>query len=218
MAEIPEPKTIPIAKLTPHPRNYRKHPQDQLDHIKISIEEHGFYKNIVISSDDFILGGHGAVEAAGQLGLKKVPAVRMPFDHLDTRALKILASDNYLAHFAEDDDRMLTELLREVDDLDSLLGTGFDEMMLVAYEEVIRPPDMLNEFDPTDEWESAGMPDFEVQEDSLRLVIHFEDPDERQRVVDDLSLYVTNREGKVWSAPYPPVEGRADRSSVMIEG
>lgn len=218
MAEIPEALPIAIEELTPHPRNYRGHPQDQIDHIKVSIEEHGFYKNIVISNDDFILGGHGAVEAATQIGLVKVPAVRMPFDHMDTRALKILAADNYLAHFAEDDDRMLTTLLREVDDLDSLLGTGFDEMMLVAYEEVIRPPDVLMEFDPTEEWEAAGMPDFEVQEDALKLIIHFEDPDERQRIVDDLSLYVTNREGKVWSAPYPPVEGRADRKSVMIEG
>ena len=218
MAEVREAITTKLADLTPHPRNYRGHPEDQIEHLMRSMEDNGFYKNVIVSSDAFTLAGHGAVIAAGRVGLVEIPAVWMPFDHLDPRAIKIVVADNMIENLADDDDALLAELLREVDDLDDLLGTGFDEMMLTAYEEVIRPPDQMTEFDPTAEWEAQGMPDFEVQEDSLRLVIHFDDPGEREQIAAKLGLYITNKEGTVWSAPYPPVEGRADRSSVMIEG
>lgn len=218
MAEVREAIPTKLADLTPHPRNYRGHPEDQIDHLVVSIEENGFYKNVIVSSDAFTLAGHGAVIAAERVGLVEIPAVWMPFDHKDPRAIKIVVADNMIENLADDDDRRLAELLREVDDADSLFGTGFDEMMLAAYEEVIRPPDQLTDFDPVAEWEAQGMPEFEVQTDSLRLVLHFDDPADRDYVAAQLGVYITNKEGTVWSAPYPPVDGRADRSSVMIEG
>ncbi len=218
MAEVRKAKATKLSALTPHPRNYRGHPEDQIEHLVTSIEENGFYKNVIVSSDAFTLAGHGAVIAAGRVGLEEIPAVWMPFDHEDPRAIKIVVADNMIENLADDDDHLLAELLREVNDAGSLAGTGWDEMMLSAYEEVIRPPDEQAEFDPVAEWEAQGMPDFEVQEDSFRLVLHFDDPGEREQVAAKLGLYVTNKEGRVWSAPYPPVDGRADRSSVMIEG
>lgn len=220
MAEVRDAVSRQISELTPHPRNYNGHPQPQVDALALSMEESGFYKNIVISSDDFILAGHGAVEAAAQIGLEALPAVQMPFTHDDPRAIKIVVADNSLALFSEQDDQLMAELLREIHDAGDLAVTGYDEMMLDALEQVIRPPDQLmgQDFDPLEEWEAAGMPDFEVQEDSYRLVLHFDDPEERDHVASKLGIYVTNKEGRVWSAPYPPVEGRADRSNIMIEG
>ena len=60
-----------VEDLTPHPQNYRDHPQDQIAHIVRSIEEHGFYRNVVVAKDNTILAGHGVVQAAQQLGMKK---------------------------------------------------------------------------------------------------------------------------------------------------
>ena len=40
-----------VSLLKPHPENYKKHPQDQLEHISKSIQENGIYRNIVISND-----------------------------------------------------------------------------------------------------------------------------------------------------------------------
>ncbi len=37
---------VAIAGLKPHPRNYRDHPDDQLEHIKASIEANGFGRSL----------------------------------------------------------------------------------------------------------------------------------------------------------------------------
>jgi ParB-like chromosome segregation protein Spo0J len=66
---------VPLASLKPHPRNYRIHPDDQLEHIIKSIQEHGFYRNVVAARDGTILAGHGVVQAALKMGLKGVPVV-----------------------------------------------------------------------------------------------------------------------------------------------
>ena len=42
---------VDLATLTPHPRNYRAHPADQLAHIQASLQAHGFYRNIVLEQD-----------------------------------------------------------------------------------------------------------------------------------------------------------------------
>ena len=64
-----------VSLLKPHPENYKKHPQDQLEHISKSIQENGIYRNIVISNDNVILAGHGVFEACKRLGFVKVPTV-----------------------------------------------------------------------------------------------------------------------------------------------
>ena len=48
-------ETIKLSDLKEHPRNYKTHPEDQLQHIISSIEEDGFYINIVIAKDNTLL-------------------------------------------------------------------------------------------------------------------------------------------------------------------
>jgi ParB-like chromosome segregation protein Spo0J len=54
---------VDINLIKPHPKNYKKHPQDQLEHICKSIRENGIYRNILIANDNIILAGHGVYEA-----------------------------------------------------------------------------------------------------------------------------------------------------------
>lgn len=127
------PKPVAVAELTPHPRNYKQHPEEQLDHLVRSLEENGQYRNVVIAEDDTILAGHGVVMAAQRMGLGKVLAVRMPWAPDDPRALKLLALDNEVARLAPHDDNALADLLREVQAAEiGLLGTGFDDRALDA--------------------------------------------------------------------------------------
>jgi ParB family chromosome partitioning protein len=97
-----------LEDLKEHPRNYRVHPQDQIDHIKASIQEHGVYRNVVVARDNTILAGHGVVKALRQLGVVAGPVAVMDLDPNDPRALKLLAGDNEVEHLAEQDDRVLT--------------------------------------------------------------------------------------------------------------
>src|SRR5437764_115147 len=127
-----ETESVAVSSLRPHPRNYREHPDDQIEHLAASLKEHGFYRNVVIAQDGTILAGHGVIEAAKRLGLETARVVRLPIEADSPAALKVLTGDNEIEHLAEQDDRLLSELLREIaqDDPLALLGTGYDEAML----------------------------------------------------------------------------------------
>ena len=68
--EIRLSETIPIARLKAHPRNYKGHPTDQIEHLAQSLREHGWYRSVVTASDYTILAGHGIVAAATSIGLR----------------------------------------------------------------------------------------------------------------------------------------------------
>jgi len=191
-------KLVAIKNLKAHERNYRKHPEDQLEHIKASIEEHGFYRNVVATKSGVILAGHGVVEASKALMLDSVPTIQLDIDPDSPQALRILTGDNYLSHFAEDDDRMLTELLKEVLDSDEgLLGTGFDEMMLANLAMVTRSEGELADSDAAAEW--VGMPEFEKKVSPPQLVIAFESDEERAEVIAELGWMVIAKNRSTWS-------------------
>lgn len=215
---------VPLDQLTPHPRNYRSHPDDQIDHLMASLREYGWYRNVVVARGDVILAGHGIVGAARALGMAEAPIVRLDLDPMEPRALKLLAADNFVSHLAEDDDRALTEMLREIADIDEigLLGTGFDELSLAALTMVTRPASEIADFDAAAEW--VGMPEFEAMGAGPRIVVEFDDPAARQRWADTCGLFFTYRKPGprgLWSARLVASEAEAareDRSSVMFEG
>lgn len=210
---------VKLSQLTPHPRNYREHLDDQVEHLMRSISDFGFYRNVVIASDDVILAGHGVVQAAQKLGKRKLPVVRMPFDSNDPRALKLLAADNTLSFTAMDDDRALTELLRELAEMGELPGTGFDSQQLAALAMVTRPASELADFDAASEWLGAGMPEFAPADDrSIRLVISFDSETEREELAEQLELTVHKPGGATaaWAASWPP-RPKEDLASLRFE-
>jgi ParB-like chromosome segregation protein Spo0J len=123
---------VDLASLKPHPRNYREHPDDQIEHIIASIKENGFYRNIILAKDGTILAGHGVVKASLKMGLRKSPAYRLPLEPDEPQALKILAGDNETGRLAVSDGKQLVELLKGINDIDtaSLVGTGYNPMQL----------------------------------------------------------------------------------------
>ncbi len=214
---MPAPELTAVKHLTPHPRNYRDHPEDQIDHLVQSIRDHGVYRNVVTANDGTILAGHGVVLAAQRLDLKEIPAIRLDIDPDSPAALKLLAADNYLSHFAADDDRVLTDLLKDVADLDDLFGTGFDEQSLAALLMVTRDGSEIADLDEAAEW--VGMPEFDHTGSHLRMIIHFTSEDDRVAVADLLGVddERTIRQGvQVWSLHWPP-RRQDDPKSVIFE-
>jgi len=207
-------KEIAISALTPHPRNYRGHPPDQVEHIKASLREHGFYRNVVIAKDDVILAGHGVVEASQALGMETVPVVRLPIASDSPQALKVLTGDNTIGQQAFDDDRILTNLLKELSDEGDLLGTGFDDSQLAALLMVTRPAAEIKDFDAAAEW--VGMPDYDAGETRVRLVISFVSEDDRERFVDEKGIEIGSRGTIAWSTRWPWTE-RNDPKSIRFK-
>lgn len=123
---------VAITSLSPHPRNYRAHPAEQLSHLEASLAEYGWARNVVVSSDNVILAGHGIVEAARRRGETEVPVHRLALPSTDPKAEKFLVLENEVSRLAEDDETQLAALLADIQRTDGLDGTGWDDSGLDA--------------------------------------------------------------------------------------
>jgi len=208
-------KLYKLDDLKPHPKNYREHPEDQLEHIQKSIEQHGFYRNIVITKDGTILAGHGVAKACRRMKMEKIPVVILDIDPNSSQALKVIAGDNEISHLGEVNDRMLTNLLKEIQeyDEDGLLGTGYDEMMLANLLFVSRPKTEIENMDHAEEW--VGMPDFSgTTPYSSKVTVEFRSEQYRERffkLVD--AVQHSHRKSFLW----PAVVEKDDPINVRFE-
>lgn len=205
---------VDVTELKDHPKNYRFHPDDQIDHIVQSIKEHGIYRNVVVARDGTILAGHGVAKASRKLGLKKIPVIKLNIDPNSVEAMKIVIGDNEISHLADVDDRLFSENLMWVKNQDDLLGTGYDEKMLATLLMVTRPSSEIADFDEAAHW--VGMPGFDVTaDDKIRLIITFSDDKLRKEFVDKINLRIDLKGEKVWSTRWPWTD-RKDTASVAF--
>ena len=211
-----EAEQVDIEKLKPHDKNYREHPDDQLEHLMKSIEQHGFYRNVVIAKDNTILAGHGVVKASRKLGLTSVPVIRLDIDKDSPKALKVLAGDNELGRLAEVNDRALSEILKEImaKDVEGLLGTGYDEMMLANLAMVTRPSTEIKGINEAAEW--LGMPNYEPTEVPYKISINFRNIEDRTQFLNLTGVDIPDSESKTLIGWFPPKE-REDKASVKYD-
>jgi DNA modification methylase len=93
----------PIERLRPYARNARLHSDNQIAVLAANMVKFGWTMPCLISDDGELIAGHGRILAATQLGLSKIPVLRL--SHLDEdhrRALRL--SDNSVADMAEWDE------------------------------------------------------------------------------------------------------------------
>lgn len=210
-------EVVSIESLRPHPRNYREHPEDQIEHLIASLQQFGQTRNVVVARDGTILAGHGVVDAAWRADWKTIEVRRMDLDPDDPDALKLLALDNEVPRFAFNDDRALSELLREIAESSTagLIGTGYDDRILANLIMVTRPAHEIAGIDEAAEW--VGMPDFEPYSDSrLVLIIRCADEPARDEIIEKMGLQIAKQTRGTWSCWYPPSE-RDDASALLFD-
>ncbi len=66
-----------VVALHPYESNARTHSKKQVKQIAASIERFGFTNPVLVSDDGKIIAGHGRVEAAKLLGIKRVPTLAL---------------------------------------------------------------------------------------------------------------------------------------------
>lgn len=114
--------------LKPSPRNARTHDEQQIRQIVDSIKAFGFTNPLLIDEADGIIAGHGRLEAAKELGLTEVPAIRL--SHLsDPEKRALTLADNKIALNACWDMELLASELAELSEIDlafDLEITGFE--------------------------------------------------------------------------------------------
>ena len=206
-------KYVSVSELKPHPKNYRAHPDDQLEHIIQSIKDNGHYRNVVVAQDNIILAGHGVVKASSKMGLESIPVGQLDVPHDDPKAIKVLTGDNEIAHLGLVDGRLLTELLKEVKDYDmnGLLGTGYDDAMLASLVMVTRPKSEIEDFDAAAEW--VGMPEHQSEAKPLQIIVSFDSEKDREDFGKLVGSPLTEKTKSIWF----PHKEQDDVTSVRLE-
>lgn len=212
---------VALADLRPHPRNYRGHPEDQIEHIAASLRAHGLYRPVVIARDNVILAGHGLVLGAKRVGWTEITCRRCDVESDSPLALKILTGDNEISNLVEGDDRALTDLLNEIksSDPEGLLGTGYDEKMLASLIFVTRPASEVKTIDEAAEW--VGLPEFGDAPEEVKVAVVFRSKEDRLKWVAQMeragfAMKMHYKSESVWSTWWP-VKERDDLVNVRFE-
>ena len=186
---------VSIDKIKPHPRNYKVHPPDQLEHLQQSIQENGIYRNVLVANDFTILAGHGIVEAAKLLGLTSVPILRLDLPPDSTKAIKLLTADNEVSHLAETNAREMSELLKELLVEDDLLGTGYDKQKIENLLMVSRSKDEVAKLED-EQW--GNFMDFQAVKANPKLIINFENEKDREDFGKFIGAELTDKTKYIW--------------------
>ena len=124
---------LQVSQIKPYTKNAKKHPRKQIEQIANSIKEFGFNQPIVIDEDSVVIIGHARLEAAKELGMEKVPVLKIDLDKTKAKAYRL--ADNKLNE-SDWDMNLVIEELKELNsegfDIDL---TGFDRDLLVGPDE-----------------------------------------------------------------------------------
>lgn len=120
-------ETLAISEIERYSRNARMHSPEQVQQLVNSITEFGFTNPVLVDEVNSLIAGHGRLAAAEQIGLTKVPAIRVTgLTENQIKALRI--ADNQLALNATWDLDLLAAELNELHDEEfSLDLLGFDD-------------------------------------------------------------------------------------------
>jgi len=143
--------------LTPHPLNWRRHPQQQRDLLAYSLDKFGFVQGVVLNrTTGNLIDGHARVEEAIEQGRETIPVNVVDLSEEDERELLRLFDP--IGALADTDSETLDRLIAEIGnpDLEAMLGTevpnfgpvGEDEQGRLDERATVTCPDCGRVFTP----------------------------------------------------------------------
>lgn len=131
-------EALNVADLTPYENNAKLHPDEQVAQIKKSIERYGMNDPIGVWRDkagrNIIVEGHGRYIACKELGIEKVPVIRL--DHMsETEMKEYIIVHNKTTMNSDFDYDILFEELKKLNELDSEWDAAFFDFNIAPIEE-----------------------------------------------------------------------------------
>ena len=114
-----------VSDLIPYEKNPRRN-DDAVEYVAKSIKEFGFKVPIVVDKNNIVVTGHTRLKASKKLGLKTVPCI-IADDFTDEQVKAFRLADNSVAEFSEWDEKLLTEEMAELMDLEGDLGFSMED-------------------------------------------------------------------------------------------
>lgn len=108
-------EVVKLEDLKPNPHNPNTHPQEQIELLAEIYNKTGIRAAITVSRlSGYIVKGHGRLLAAQYAGFESFPIEYQEFADLEEETAALLA-DNKIAEFAQIDNKILAELVEELD-------------------------------------------------------------------------------------------------------
>ncbi len=157
---------------------------------------------IVIDENNIILGGNMRYRACLKAGIKDVP-VKIAKGLTEEQKKEFIIKDN--ASFGEWD---WATLGNEWDSMD-LNSWGID-----VWKNMDDEVNKVNSGDETSEW--VGMPEFESKDEQLKIVISFNNENDREEFMQKHNIVISKKTRDTWSTHYP-YYGVKDLNSLKYE-
>ena len=196
---------VKIHKVKGNPNNPRIIKNDKFKKLVKSIQEFPEMlklRPIVVDLDMMVLGGNMRLKASKDAGLKEV-WIDIAEGLTEEQKKEFVVKDN--VNFGEWDWAMLGN------EWDS---TEIKDWGLDVWQNLDDNINKVNRGDENSEW--VGMPEFEAAENSLKIIVHFENETDREVFAKEHSLEFTKKLPTAWATHYP-YEGRKDMNSLKYE-
>jgi hypothetical protein len=157
---------------------------------------------IVIDDNMMVLGGNMRLKACKEAGIKKIHIIKAT-ELTDEQKKEFIIKDNI--NFGEWD----WDMIANEWDSTSLEYWGLD-----VWQNTDDMINMINDSNENSEW--VGMPDFESKEDTYKIIIHFDNEEDRNEYNKLYPMQYTKQQGQTWITSFPYKE-RNDLSSLKYE-
>ena len=129
---------IKLSEIKPYENNAKKHPKEQIEQIKKSIQEFGMCDPIAIDENNVIIEGHGRYIALQQLGYKEVDCIRIENLTKEQKRAYILVHNKLTMNTGFD----MEKVEKEIEQIKSIDMSYFD---FDLYPEEIELPEVETE-------------------------------------------------------------------------
>lgn len=129
---------IKLSEIKPYENNAKKHPKEQIEQIKKSIQEFGMCDPIAIDENNVIIEGHGRYIALQQLGYKEIDCIRIENLTEEQKRAYILVHNKLTMNTGFD----MEKLEKEIEQIKSIDMSYFD---FDLYPEEIELPEVETE-------------------------------------------------------------------------
>ena len=201
-----ETEVVKISKIKKNPNNPRLVKDDKFKKLVQSIKDFPEMlkiRPIVVNEDMVVLGGNMRLRACKDAGLKDVPIIQAS-ELTEKQQREFIIKDN--VGFGEWD----WDLIANEWDLNELDDWGF-KLPNFGNTDMVNT---VNSGDEYDEW--VGMPEFNPKENTLKIVVSFENEADREEFGNLHNLQFIKKQQNAWMTRYPWVD-REDLISLKYE-
>lgn len=124
-------KIFKSSDLVPSKYNPRKISDKAKKGLQVSVDRFGYLQDVIVNVRDgknVIVGGHKRFDAMGLDPRNKIECTVVDLDEKDEKALNIALNSRHIS--GEFDEKLLGDLLSEIDDHEDFKGLNFDDLVL----------------------------------------------------------------------------------------